>query len=797
MLKGIYKKIGICLFVFLIFFSYSIEYSHAQNTKEDAAIAELRLQYLEYAKSLEEAKAQDPKNFGFWTSKEETIEGLTIKQNRVSAKLEEALGPSALQSFKEGKTPATMTGVWFANSSGIDTDPNGVNKTDTYTKIDGTENSYRSSNPNFKDQIFTIQLSKTTGKYEITSTKNGNTIRNFGSTDATRAQQQVEDGPEIICVSGILTIQNAFNPLCYIAKLSYYIVFNFSSLFLSISGQLFNFVVVQTVVQMNELIRDDIVEQGWVLFRDIINILFIFVLIYAAIRTILKGTSDTGKTVVTVIVVAVLINFSLFFTKVIIDISNTLAISFYNSITEIPLKDAAGRPITVTNKTQYGIAEVFLTQTNMTTVVGTNSANIKWGVASLTYLGIIKQTLIASVFIVILGVVLLLMSLMLVARFLILMFVMITSSLAFGSYILPKLQSKVADKWWPALIGQAFFVPVFFLMLYITLKFSQTLSFDKGEGFADIAHIVPGQIVTYVLVVGMLILSMKVAKSMADEAGAASGKITGLLGATALGVTGFAARTVLGGAVGKGLQALAGDNDKWYGRATRAMGEKFSTSSWDIRSSKKFENLNKAFGGVDVGDAGGKGGYDKWREESVINAVAPTDKVKEKEVKEHEKKYKDAGKFEGDKKMKGADGKETNYTEQEAVNISEERKKYNNEIAKLQKQKKEIDQNDQEAQEAIQKQIDKKQEKLDKHKHEHGNDIEVSERREAAEDAAKKRQAEFLDSRNSAAGKEFAKQQRAKNAKEKTDVDKLLEGLKAQSGGGGGGKPAEGDGDKK
>jgi hypothetical protein len=66
--------------------------------------------------------------------------------------------------------------------------------------------------------------------------------------------------------------------------------------------------------------------------RDISNVFFILVLLYVAIQTILGLSHETKKVVVHVIIMALLINFSMFFTKVVVDSSNMWALVFYNRI---------------------------------------------------------------------------------------------------------------------------------------------------------------------------------------------------------------------------------------------------------------------------------------------------------------------------------------------------------------------------------------------------------------------------------------------------------------------------------
>ena len=79
---------------------------------------------------------------------------------------------------------------------------------------------------------------------------------------------------------------------------------------------------------------NEFVEKGWGAVRDVANIFFILMLLYVAIKTVLSlNVTDNKRLVGVIIIVALLINFSLFTTKVVIDASNILAKIFYNNIT--------------------------------------------------------------------------------------------------------------------------------------------------------------------------------------------------------------------------------------------------------------------------------------------------------------------------------------------------------------------------------------------------------------------------------------------------------------------------------
>ena len=68
------------------------------------------------------------------------------------------------------------------------------------------------------------------------------------------------------------------------------------------------------------------VDAGWALVRDVMNILFIFGLLYVGFK-ILLGTDDsrTKSLIANLVIAALLVNFSLFITKFVVDISNGLA----------------------------------------------------------------------------------------------------------------------------------------------------------------------------------------------------------------------------------------------------------------------------------------------------------------------------------------------------------------------------------------------------------------------------------------------------------------------------------------
>jgi hypothetical protein len=106
------------------------------------------------------------------------------------------------------------------------------------------------------------------------------------------------------------------------------------------------------------------ISDGWTTARDIANMAFIFILIYLAMTVMFQAqTAGTMSTLAKVVVVALLINFSFFITRVVIDAGNILSIQFYNAI----VADTPNTTYNATgsNNTDTGIAVPDLTSNIM------------------------------------------------------------------------------------------------------------------------------------------------------------------------------------------------------------------------------------------------------------------------------------------------------------------------------------------------------------------------------------------------------------------------------------------------
>ncbi len=312
-----------------------------------------------------------------------------------------------------------------------------------------------------------------------------------------------------------------------------YLILKAVSWLLWAAGAIFNFVLTYTVIQMRDSIKGiTAINTIWTTLRDVANLFFIFILLYSAIATILRLSSFNGKVVLrNLIIVALLINFSLFFTKVIIDSSNYLSYEFYSSICS--KKDAL----------DCGLSDTFLTALQLKSIYnppygsgsgtdyvsnsfsgasynGANSTNnsLRDRVWDAGAWSIIQISLLGTILIFITAVVFLAACIIFIYRFVVLIVIMIFSALAFAGMILPG-TSKYTTQWWDKLISESLVAPLFFMMIWLTLKIiagGLVISSAGGSGnlssFATGSKAALGTVLNFVLVIGLLIASLTVTK---------------------------------------------------------------------------------------------------------------------------------------------------------------------------------------------------------------------------------------------------------------------------------------------
>jgi hypothetical protein len=213
---------------------------------------------------------------------------------------------------------------------------------------------------------------------------------------------------------------------------------------------------------------------GWAAIRDLLNVGFIFILLYAGISTIL-GNDDYGikQTVLKVVMAALLINFSLFFTKALIDLSNIVALQFYTRVLSASdranASDNALAGRNSTNAWDAGLSIGFVNALGLKTIWITKDSNStardQFG-PTLTASQLIIVALGGGCFILVTAFVFFMATLRFMYRSAVLIFLMVLSPIGFIGKAIPPL-SGAADKWMKRLKSNLIFAPAYMAIFYV------------------------------------------------------------------------------------------------------------------------------------------------------------------------------------------------------------------------------------------------------------------------------------------------------------------------------------------
>lgn len=391
---------------------------------------------------------------------------------------------------------------------------------------------------------------------------------------------------------------------CYIVSLSSWLGSWFLALggaALTFAGYLFDILVTYVIIafrsSLNTLGILSAIDTGWTLFRDIANLLIIGLFTFIALAIIL-GLKDYGekKLIARVLAVAILLNFSLLFTKIIIDVSNFTAFAIYRQM--------AGQ------QQSFDIAAAFLRPMKITSIWN-DSGKVTADVAQTT-----KSGLQAFLFGLVGGMLLLGVAgvlfygcFLIASRGVLLVMLMLMSAVAFASYLVPNFQSGKFgwNSWWKMLVNSAVFAPMLMALLWISLLIIQAAGNQVGS--TNLGTIVGSSnpqadaaagwtaIFVYVIGVGLLFGSFKLASQFAGTASAMSAATGALRGLR------FAGAGVLAG----GLAGAGRIGQNTIGRA--ALGKKeeleaeikrlHSLRPSEMDASTKIAKLNAAQAALD------------------------------------------------------------------------------------------------------------------------------------------------------------------------------------------------------
>jgi len=404
-----------------------------------------------------------------------------------------------------------------------------------------------------------------------------------------------------------------------------YTFWNLTNWVLTLAGAMFDMFAAFTIGTVLFKSTMTMTQQAWGVVRDIANLALIFSLLYIAIATILQiGGVQLKKAVASVVIVGLLINFSFFITRVVIDASNILAGALYSkvvansaaesnfvtSIGGVPVKSVSSSIIAAFNPQQI---------MDQTVVDKLAKADMK-GQNVFTFL-----YLFASILNIFAAIIFLKVALLLVGRVVMFLFLIIASPLAFVGYAIPG--ASFHKEWWKTLIDQAMVAPVFFFFLYVITtvlngSFLDSI-FKSSKDTLDPMTFYISMTAHFIIVILALNLALKKTAKLSGEIGGAilgfaGGLITGAVGGATVGLAARAGRHTIGRAA-KSLQDSA--TMKQFVARTGVAGEMLdrglgatAKGSMDFRGLPGGKNIG-------LGSAGGKGGYDKHLKDQIGRKV--------------------------------------------------------------------------------------------------------------------------------------------------------------------------------
>lgn len=424
----------------------------------------------------------------------------------------------------------------------------------------------------------------------------------------------------------------------------------------------FFFNILISVTLSSTLLKDTFVSDAWAVVRDLSNIFFILILLYISIKIILgMGGSEVKKMIGSVVIMALLINFSMFFTQIIIDSSNILALIFYNKINVSTTvagqteprayssvggeKDVSGGMVSAFNPTTM-VGSKFIEQAKRTYDVKGNFVkedDVPTGT-------MIALTLLSGLIMGIAIYALIVSGLSFLGRLIELWILIIFSPFAFMSYTVPKLASIDYlgwDKWFARLIKVSFMAPIFMFLLYFIFMLIDSNLFTKliqpSEGTNDAAGTIKmllGVVMPAIFICILLIKATKFAKEGAGTIGEMVMKgakmAGGVVGGLALGGTALALQKGVGGGVG----SLATKAGKWAeekdGRFAKYSGEKLKDfgaftqkSSFDVRGVKIAGKDLSGTTGMKLGEAS-KGSWTETKKQQVEKRIKRADELEKR-----------------------------------------------------------------------------------------------------------------------------------------------------------------------
>lgn len=279
------------------------------------------------------------------------------------------------------------------------------------------------------------------------------------------------DGPAVIVINNTIAIIGNF-------------LLSATSQLVTVSGTLLNLSLNITTHVGDFYNNIPALNEVWLVVRNMSSIFIIFALLYSSIKVIVGAgsSSATKELIVKIVIAGVLINFSLFFTKVLIDGSNLVSLQFYRAIAP----KSAGSLSTLSSAfNDGGISDVLMSSLKIPQIYQNN----KVLGAQDVFLSIGIATIGGMLMMITAAISLLGAAVAFMFRTAYLIFIMAVSPIYFAAMIFPQLEDK-AKEVTKMFKSQLIFMPAYLFLMYVALKLISSPGFSAV--FNQSANGVPG-----------------------------------------------------------------------------------------------------------------------------------------------------------------------------------------------------------------------------------------------------------------------------------------------------------------
>lgn len=337
----------------------------------------------------------------------------------------------------------------------------------------------------------------------------------------------------------------------WVLSMTAYIYFLFAEFLMWLGTTFFDNVLYLMVINMSVFIVSENAKgivMGWEFIRDLMNIGIIAGFIIVGISTILQAQQyNANRFLARLIIAALLVNFSYFFAGAVIDASNYIATEIYTSKIVSADKEVCTHTMkqakTLSYLFQYSVAAL-IPGDQLCSISKTFTETLSLGTWSELKATAVNNTeasqdsnmtvtfigAIGGFFYVTVGFIFFSAATLLLGRFVVLILLLITSPVGIAGINIPYLD-EYAKKWWSMLFSQAFFAPVFVMLMGIGLHIIHDINkvlkkgdFQSKESYGNIASgnfddaiaTIP-MFITFFIGVAFMYAALQISRAMSES----------------------------------------------------------------------------------------------------------------------------------------------------------------------------------------------------------------------------------------------------------------------------------------